>query len=114
GSSFAFIGGVVAVTGYSGSGPNLNIAVALGAIIACGLAYTLIGFIVAAANARGEGGADWIERLMPPVVTGSVVAVIGLNLAPIAAKGAMGSSGFETGMAIVSVLCVGGVAVYTR
>ncbi|OZI45593.1 solute carrier family 23 protein [Bordetella genomosp. 4] len=114
GSSFAFIGGVVAVTGYAGSGPNANIGVALGAIIACGLAYTVIGIIVAAANARGDGGAAWIERLMPPVVTGAVVAVIGLNLAPIAAKGAMGSSGFETGMAIVTVLCVGGIAVYTR
>lgn len=114
GSSFAFIGGVVAVTGYAGAGPNLNIGVALGAIIACGLVYTLIGIIVAAANARGDGGAVWIERLMPPVVTGAVVAVIGLNLAPIAAKGAMGSSGFDAGMAIMTILCVGGVAVYTR
>jgi putative pyrimidine permease RutG len=114
GSSFAFIGGVVAVTGYAGAGPNLNIGVALGAIIACGLVYTLIGVLVAAANARGDGGAAWIDALMPPVVTGAVVAVIGLNLAPIAAKGAMGASGFESLMAIVTVLCVGGIAVYTR
>lgn len=114
GSSFAFIGGVVAVTGYAGVGPNLNIGVALGAIIACGLVYTLIGILVAMANARGDGGAAWIDAFMPPVVTGAVVAVIGLNLAPIAAKGAMGSSGFEAVMAIVTVLCVGGIAVYTR
>src|SRR5690625_1362778 len=32
GSSFAFIGGVIAVTGYAGSGPNPNIGFALGAI----------------------------------------------------------------------------------
>ncbi|MVW71625.1 solute carrier family 23 protein [Bordetella sp. 15P40C-2] len=114
GSSFAFIGGVVAVTGYAGSGPNPNIGVALGAIIACGLVYALIGLIVAAASSRGGGGAAWIEALMPPVVTGAVVAVIGLNLAPIAVKGAMGGSGFETAMAIVTVLCVGAIAVYTR
>src|SRR5690606_26526797 len=38
GSSFAFIGGVIAITGYAGQGPNPNIGVALGAIIACGLA----------------------------------------------------------------------------
>jgi uracil-xanthine permease len=51
---------------------------------------------------------------MPPVVTGSIVAVIGLNLAPIAAKGAMGGSTFDAMMALLTVLCVGGVAVYTR
>jgi len=114
GSSFAFIGGVVAVTGYAGAGPNANIGVALGAIIACGLAYALIGVVVWFANARAGGGANWIEALMPPVVTGAVVAVIGLNLAPIAAKGAMGASGFDAAMAIVTILCVGGIAVYTR
>lgn len=114
GSSFAFIGGVIAVTGYAGSGPNPNIGVALGAIIACGLAYTLIGLVVWVANARGGAGANWVEALMPPVVTGAVVAVIGLNLAPIAAKGAMGSSGFDTAMAIVTIVCVDGIAVFTR
>lgn len=114
GSSFAFIGGVIAVTGYAGGGPNANIGVALGAIIACGLAYTLIGLFVWAANARGGAGANWIEALMPPVVTGAVVAVIGLNLAPIAAKGAMGGSGFDAAMALVTILCVGGIAVFTR
>lgn len=114
GSSFAFIGGVIAVTGYSGSGPNLNIGVALGAIIACGLAYTLIGILVWLASSRSASGADWINRLMPPVVTGSIVAVIGLNLAPIAASGAMGGTTFDALMALMTVLCVGGVAVYTR
>lgn len=114
GSSFAFIGGVIAVTGYAGAGPNANIGVALGAIIACGLAYTLIGLIVWWVNARTGGDAQWINRWMPPVVTGAVVAVIGLNLAPIAARGAMGGSTFDAVMALVTVLCVGGVAVYTR
>jgi uracil-xanthine permease len=114
GSSFAFIGGVIAVTGYAGSGINANIGVALGAIIACGVAYTLIGLLVWWMNARSGGGAEWINTLMPPVVTGAIVAVIGLNLAPIAAKGAMGGSTFEALMALMTVLCVGGVAVYTR
>lgn len=39
GSSFAFIGLVIAVTGYGGHGPNTNIPVALGGIIACGVVY---------------------------------------------------------------------------
>lgn len=115
GSSFAFIGGVIAVTGYAGSGPNPNIGVALGAIIICGLAYTLIGILVWVFNARTQGGAArLINHWMPPVVTGSIVAVIGLNLAPIAAKGAMGSGTFDSMMALMTVLCVGGIAVYTR
>lgn len=113
GSSFAFIGGVVAVTHYSGTGPNLDMAVALGGIIACGAVYALIGLVVWASNRNGAG-ARWIDALMPPVVTGAVVVVIGLNLAPIAVRGATGASGFDTSMAIVTILCVGGVAVYTR
>src|SRR5690606_19903757 len=114
GSSFAFIGGVIAVTGYSGAGANGNIGVALGAIIACGFVYTLVGLVVWLVDVRSGGAARLIDVWMPPVVTGAIVAVIGLNLAPIAAKGAMGSSTFEAMMALLTVLCVGGVAVYTR
>ncbi|HBT33419.1 MAG TPA: pyrimidine utilization transport protein G [Pusillimonas sp.] len=114
GSSFAFIGGVIAVTGYAGGGANANIGVALGAIIACGVVYTIIGLIVWWINARSGDGSNWIDNWMPPVVTGSIVAVIGLNLAPIAVKGAMGGTTFEALMALLTVLCVGGVAVYTR
>ena len=74
GSSFAFIGGVIAVTGYAGSGANPNIGVALGAIIVCGLVYTLIGLLVWIADARSGGAAHLINKMMPPVVTGAIVA----------------------------------------
>lgn len=107
GSSFAFIGLVIAVTGYSGSGPNLNIPLALGGIIACGVLYALIGLVVM------WTGAGWIDRLMPPVVTGAVVAVIGLNLAPVAVRSATATS-FDAWMALLTVLCVGAVAVWSR
>ncbi len=107
GSSFAFIGVVIAATGYAGQGANANIGVALGGIIACGVLYTLIGLAVMAL------GTGWIERLMPPVVTGAVVAVIGLNLAPIAVK-SVGGTPFDGWMAVITILCVGGVAVFTR
>ncbi|MDN0124132.1 pyrimidine utilization transport protein G [Yersinia aleksiciae] len=106
GSSAAFVGLVIAVTGYTGSGPNPNIALALGGIIACGALYTLIGFIVMSVGTR------WIERLMPPVVTGAVVMAIGLNLAPIAVNSVSGSS-FNSWMAVVTILCIGVVAVFT-
>ncbi len=107
GSSFAFIGVVIAATAYAGKGPNANIGVALGGIIACGFVYTLIGAIVQMA------GTGWIERFMPPVVTGSVVAVIGLNLAGIPIKN-MAASNFDSWMQAVTFVCVGLVAVLTR
>ncbi|MGC9236603.1 MAG: solute carrier family 23 protein [Thiomonas sp.] len=107
GSSFSFIGVVIAASGYSGAGANPNIGVALGGIIACGAVYAAIGLIVMGVGVR------WIERLMPPVVTGSVVAVIGLNLAPIAIK-SHGASNFDDWMALITFVSIGLVAVYTR
>ncbi len=107
GSSFAFIGVVITATAYAGKGPNANIGVALGGIIACGALYTLIGVVVQAI------GTGWIERFMPPVVTGAVVAVIGLNLAGIPVKN-MAASNFDSWMQLVTFVSVGLVAVLTR
>ena len=108
GSSFAFIGVVIAATGYAaGSGLNANIGVALGGIIICGLIYAIVGLIVMMTGVR------WIEKLMPPVVTGAVVAVIGLNLAPTAVR-SVGTGTFNACIAIITMICVGAVAVYTR
>ncbi|WP_129339404.1 uracil-xanthine permease family protein [Cellulomonas endophytica] len=72
GSSFAFIAPLTAA-GTSG-GP----AVALGGVVATGVALALVGLVVQAAGTR------WLDALMPPVVTGTIVALIGLNLAPTA------------------------------
>lgn len=107
GSSFAFIGVVIAATGFAGQGANANIGVALGGIIMCGLVYTLIGVVV---HLVGTG---WIERFMPPVVTGAVVAVIGLNLAAIPVKN-MAANNFDAWMQAVTFVSVALVAVFTR
>ena len=107
GSSFAFIGVVIAATAYAGKGPNANIGVALGGIVACGVVYVVIGAIVQAI------GTGWIERFMPPVVTAAVVAVIGLNLAGIPIKN-MAASNFDAWMQVVTFVSVGLVAVLTR
>ena len=70
GSSFAFIGPVLAVTG----GMSENIPYALSGIAAAAALYAV------AAAVTMKYGSAWIDRLMPPVVTGAVVALIGLNL----------------------------------
>jgi putative pyrimidine permease RutG len=106
GSSFAFISVIITATSYAGSGVNLNIPVALGGIVATGAVYTLIGLIVLFVGHR------WIEKLMPPVVTGAIVAVIGLNLAPIAVKGISGSQ-FDTWIGLFTAAVVGIAAVYS-
>jgi putative pyrimidine permease RutG len=108
GSSFSFIAVVVAATAYSAKSlgaPNPNIPVALGGIIACGVLYAIIAVIVMFVGYR------WVEFLMPPVVTGAIVMVIGLNLAPVAIADASGSP-FAGWMAFVTVLAVAVVAVY--
>lgn len=107
GSSFAFIGVVGAATAYAGSGPNPSIPLALGGIVVCGLVYIAVGLLVQAI------GTGWIERLMPPVVTGTVVAAIGLNLAAIPVKN-MAASNFDAWMQLVTFVCVALIAVYTR
>jgi putative pyrimidine permease RutG len=105
GSSFAFVAVALTATGYTGPGPNANIGLALGGIIAAGVVYGLIALVVMVV------GYGWIERLMPPVVTGSVVAVIGLNLAPVAIREISGSVSRSV-IGLLTALAAGLVAVY--
>jgi uracil-xanthine permease len=72
GSSFAFIAPVIAAKAHGG------VPAALGGILCAGVALFLVGLIVDRAGYRV------IELLLPPVVTGAIVALIGLNLAPVA------------------------------
>ncbi|QNE89715.1 purine/pyrimidine permease [Corynebacterium incognita] len=72
GSSFAFIAPLTA-------SQSQGIGVQAGSVLVTGLALVLIGFAVQAA------GRKVIDAVMPPAVTGAIVALIGLNLAPTAA-----------------------------
>lgn len=105
GSSFAFIAVVIAATGYAGSGPNPDIGGALGGIIAAGALYVLIGVIVMAT------GTGWVEKLMPPAVTGAVGAAIGLNLAPVGVNGITGDAAHIV-VSLMTLLSVALVSVY--
>ncbi len=108
GSSFAFIAAVIAATGYAGAGPNPNIAIALGGIIAAGAVYAAIGLVVMFA------GHAWIEKLMPAPVTGVIVAIIGLNLAPVAVNQIGHASGgaIGPGIGVLTIILVALTAIY--
>ena len=69
GSSFAFLAPIAAAKADGG------MSAALGGVVAAGVILALIGLIVRAV------GMKWIEWMLPPVVTGAIVMVIGLNLA---------------------------------
>ena len=72
GSSFALIAPITAATA------SHDQATALGGVVAVGALLALVGLVVHFA------GAKWIDIVMPPVVTGTIVALIGFNLAPAA------------------------------
>ena len=72
GSSFAFIAPVLAAKTDGG------VPAALGGIVVAGVLLAVVGALV---HVVGVRPVDW---LLPPVVTGAIVALIGLNLAPVA------------------------------
>lgn len=82
GSSFALLAPIGAVTGYVANGGvplDQGLAsLAQGGIIFAGGSLAVIGLIVHFV------GAGWIDKLMPPIVTGAIVSLIGFNLAPAA------------------------------
>ena len=74
GSSFAFIGSMFAAFGGAASASAGHAGLILGALFA-GLVYVVIALVVKFV------GVKWINKLMPPVVIGPTVAIIGLSLA---------------------------------
>jgi uracil-xanthine permease len=72
GSSFAFLAPIGAATAVGG------IPLALSGIIIVGALLAIVGVVVHLAGTR------WINALLPPVVSGAIVALIGFNLAPAA------------------------------
>ena len=74
GSSFAFIGSMFAAFGGAASVSAGYVGLIVGAVFA-GLVYVVIAIVVKAV------GVKWINKLMPPVVIGPTVALIGLSLA---------------------------------
>jgi len=82
GSSFAFIPGIIAVsTAKGGSLPE-----ALGGIVIAGLVYIVVAIIFKYISVRT------LHKILPPFVTGPMIILIGLILAPVAISNANGTN----------------------
>ena len=83
GSSFAFLGGFATIAEmYKGEDPYVKLAYACGGIVVAGLMYLILALIVY------RVGAEKVMKFLPPVVTGPVIVLIGLTLAPSAVANA--------------------------
>jgi len=74
GTSASFVGGVVAIRAQGGDSPNVT-----GAILVAGVVLAICGLIIQLLGSRV------VYAVLPPVVTGAVVMLIGFNLAPVVA-----------------------------
>lgn len=73
GTSAAFVGGAAAIYGQGGGPEDVT-----GAILLAGIVLALVGVVI------HYLGAEVVNKVLPPVVTGAVVMLIGFNLAPVA------------------------------
>jgi len=87
GSSFAFLGGFATMGAmdsgiYAGMDPAVKLQYACGGIVVAGLLYVVLAAIIKVV------GVHKVMRFLPPVVTGPIIILIGLNLAPSAVSNA--------------------------
>ena len=87
GSSFAYLGGFEAMSKldvgkYAGMDPAVKLQYACGGIVVAGLLYVVLAAIIKVVGVRR------VMRFLPPVVTGPIIILIGLNLAPSAVSNA--------------------------
>jgi len=94
GSSFAFIPPLIAISASYG------VSYALGGAVAAGLFYCIVALIIK------FSGTGWLDKILPPVVIGSVIVVIGLNLAPVAMSMAMNDAAGNYSLVCLSIAAV--------
>ena len=97
GSSFAFLGPMFTAFGGAASMATGYAGLIIGAAIA-GIVYVILAIAVKVS------GVKWIDKLMPPVIIGPTVAIIGLSLAG-NAIGDLGTSSVEGGSFYVCLIC---------
>ena len=98
GSSFAFLGSMGAAFVGAASPALGYLGLILGAVFA-GLVYVVIAIVVKFA------GTNWINKLMPPVIIGSTVSVIGLSLAGTAIGNLINDGDMTNPASIAAIVC---------
>lgn len=95
GSSFAFIAPIIAVS------KTYGVQGALGGMIAAGIVYLVVFAVIALI------GLNWLDRVLPTVVVGPVVMIIGLSLTPVAVQEA--EKGLWTALVTAAIVIVASV-----
>ena len=106
GSSFAFLAAITAIVRPDGAVVPENVPLAQGGIIFAGLIYLIFALIAYFI------GVEKIKKVFPPVVTGPVIVVIGINLAGTAIGDATGNLGLADGLTGEVALNLG-IALFT-
>ncbi len=111
GSSFAFIGSMCSAFAGASTMALGYLGLIIGAVLA-GLVYVVLAIFAKTL------GTDWLNKLMPPVVIGPTVAIIGMSLAPNAVgdftNGAGGSTYVAMVCGLVTLLTTVLVATYAK
>jgi uracil permease len=103
GSSFAFIGPIIAASAVGGAAGAMIGACAAGGV-----------YLVVSAALRAFG-VEWLLKLLPPVVVGPIIVVIGLGLATIAvgmATNTAGGNPYSLGHFLVALATLGAIFVF--
>ena len=104
GSSFAFLGGfstVATLPAYEGMDPELKLAYALGGIVVAGALYLVLALLFKVV------GAKKVMRFFPPIVTGPIIILIGLNLSGTAVESA--SSNWPLALVAIAIIIVANI-----
>jgi len=113
GSSFAFISPIVAAMAIGGGG---NRGAVTGGLVMVGLLYVVIAMIIKFT------GTSWVKKILPPVVVGPTVMIIGLYLAPVAVRWSTQTGGARDGawngtyviVAAITLITAIFVSMYTK
>ncbi|HSJ53090.1 MAG TPA: solute carrier family 23 protein [Anaerolineae bacterium] len=117
GSSFSYLAALVAITGatFGQVAPDERIRIAQAGIVATGALNVIVGLII-----RAVGGKRAIDKVLPPIITGSVACVIGFGLGFAALGMASGTSSGLAGdlkwwtVSIITLVVTIGFSVYLQ
>ena len=106
GSSFAFLGGYAAVAAlsvgkYAGMSGAEKLQYAGGGIVVAGILYMILALVIKVV------GVKKVMRFLPPIVTGPIIILIGLNLAPSAGSNA--STCWPLALAAMAIVVVANI-----